>query len=73
MFDASRNLQLKIITGLIFVGLVGCNAEQKLPSNPTEIQPPTAQPEVPNSENDKDDDDKEPENDSQDNDKEDND
>jgi len=28
MFNASRNLQLKIITGLIFVGLVGCNDSQ---------------------------------------------
>lgn len=76
MFHVKGNLSLKIIksmfatfnTGLIFVGLVGCNAEEKLPSNPTEIQPPTLQPEAPNRQND-DDDDKEQENDNQNDDK----
>lgn len=80
MFNAKGNLQLKIIrsifaafhTGLIFVGLVGCNAEQKLPSTPPEIQPPVAQPEAPNKQNDDDkDDDKEQENDNQDDNKDD--
>lgn len=80
MFNAKGNLQLQIIrsifvalhTGLIFVGLVGCNAEQQLPSTPKEIQPPTVQPEVPNKGQQKDDDDdKEQENDNQDDDKDD--
>ncbi|HEY9804707.1 MAG TPA: hypothetical protein V6D25_30520 [Leptolyngbyaceae cyanobacterium] len=77
MFNAKGNLQLQIIksifatfnTGLIFVGLVGCNAEQKLPSTPPEVQPPVSQPEAPNQQNDDDDDDKEQEKDNQDDDK----
>jgi len=79
MFNAKSNLQLQIIksivaafhTGFIFLGLVGCNAEQQLPSTPTEIQPPTVQPEAPSKEQYKDDDDKEQENDNQDDDKDD--
>ncbi len=80
MFNAKSNLQLQIIrsivaafhTGFIFVGLVGCNAEQQLPSTPKEIQPPTVQPQVPNKEQQKDnDDEKEQENDNQDDDKDD--
>jgi hypothetical protein len=80
MFNAKSNLQLNIIksvfaalhTGLILVALVGCNAEEKLPSVPTEIKPPPSQPEVPNKQNDDDKDDgQEQENDNQDDDKED--
>jgi hypothetical protein len=82
MFNAKSNLQLNIIknvlaalhTGLILVALIGCNAEQKLPSVPKEVQPPVSQPEVPNKQNDDDDDDdQEQENENQDNDKDDND
>ncbi|MEJ1933347.1 hypothetical protein WDZ92_24375 [Nostoc sp. NIES-2111] len=76
MFNAKGNLQLNIIrsifaalhTGLIVVSLVGCNAEKKLPSVPTEVKPPTTQPEVPNKQKD---DDKEQENDDKEDDKED--
>ncbi|BCL37595.1 hypothetical protein [Nostoc sp. MS1] len=76
MYNAKGNLQRNVIrsifaalhTGLIFIGLVGCNAEEKVPSVPTEVKPPTVQPEVPNKQKD---DDKEKENDDKEDDKED--